>query len=490
MIPYCTLSEPSFVSMRTCEVPSVIHTLAFPVTRLPAILNNTTLYTALSRLDSNERREISNEALDFLRECWSLLYPIRSTDVRRLLTLDECVNGVTLTLSPLVGVPSLNMATSAGYPYNKLSPIGKHNFFTASGTEPPYYIPIPGLVAEFDSFCTLLESGIMTHQFMQFSLKDELRPVEKVLAGKTRIIENAPLVLQLALRRYLGAYTARIHSDYLTAPASCGINATSMDWELLWDRFHGFSHRLGFDIERFDFSQLIQLHFHFATCANDWYSPSPPAHDTARLTLIKYLAYFLGVLGSLCFIITGVHPSGGGITTDNNSFQTACYILWTIHSLMVEQGLSATPSETIDAIAFAVYGDDNILAHNFSWLTREAFVAKVKEIFSVSFTDARNDVYLKRGVLRRVECGVSLTFAPLDKSIIEDMTNWCSTGLNMELTFISTLTSATDEALQWGEEYYNMFTARTAAACLSVGFPYTYLPYKIAIRKLVDAHYR
>nr|AFJ04538.1 polyprotein [Human cosavirus E/D] len=97
-------------------------------------------------------------------------------------------------------------------------------------------------------------SGKQPEMLYQTFLKDEIRPIEKVKAGKTRIIDVTPLDHVLAFRIILGRFMAHFHNNY-------GFNlgsAVGCDPDVAWANF-GFAlsskkYQYDFDYSNFDAS--------------------------------------------------------------------------------------------------------------------------------------------------------------------------------------------------------------------------------------------
>jgi hypothetical protein len=67
--------------------------------------------------------------------------------------------------------------------------------------------------------------------------KDELRPLEKIKAGKTRFVYAEPLITTIMLRRVFGNMIANLKRDP-TKDSAIGINPSGLDWEILYRRLH------------------------------------------------------------------------------------------------------------------------------------------------------------------------------------------------------------------------------------------------------------
>lgn len=151
------------------------------------------------------------------------------------LTVEEAICGIP-------GLDRMDPNTASGLPYTKTR---RQMIDFQEGK-----ILDPELQARLDIWL----SGKQPDMLYQTFLKDEIRPIEKVKAGKTRIIDVTPLDHVLAFRIVLGRFMAYFHNNY-------GFNlgsAVGCDPDVAWANF-GFSlsskkYQYDFDYSNFDAS--------------------------------------------------------------------------------------------------------------------------------------------------------------------------------------------------------------------------------------------
>lgn len=151
------------------------------------------------------------------------------------LTVEEAICGIP-------GLDRMDPNTASGLPYTKTR---RQMIDFQEGK-----ILDPELQARLDTWL----SGKQPEMLYQTFLKDEIRPIEKVKAGKTRIIDVTPLDHVLAFRIVLGRFMAHFHNNY-------GFNlgsAVGCDPDVAWANF-GFAlsskkYQYDFDYSNFDAS--------------------------------------------------------------------------------------------------------------------------------------------------------------------------------------------------------------------------------------------
>jgi hypothetical protein len=472
------LSKSVFFPSTTKTKPSPIHECVLsPPLRAPAILSPTAANLAMLRLNVNKGVMISQTALNFMMDCYTHTYKLDTKANRRLLTMDEAING-----NPDLGLVNCNMQSSAGFGFNKGT--GKRAYFIQRPSG--QYDPTPELVERVDYMISEAKAGRRTPVIFQVNLKDELRLVEKVKAMKTRPIQNCPLDFYVVMRIYVGSYLAWLHTKHLTHPFSCGVNPTSLSWAIFHQRVMTKRYRSFGDFRHFDYSFLIQIMYLFVDAINAWYSDE---HQATRRVLFENIIHHLGVMGAFVWITTGVNPSGQPTTTEMNSFHTFCTIVWVVHVLLARAGKPCEPEDVMRTVDMIIYGDDNAIGSDEPELQFDAISLAMHQEFGLEYVAVDGETFLKRSWVWRTERHANLCFAPLPRELVLDMTNWVDAGENEHATFESTLTSALDEAVQHGREFYDTFLAKLITACRDRLVNLEYVTYDVKIDRLIRTSY-
>lgn len=226
--------------MKSDIIPSPIFDQAFLHTTEPVCLSgkdprNSTSQSPL--ITSLEKFDTVPHTWDYVDRCvareFSLKQFLKTTEdyggPKRLLTLDEAINGIPGYIEPL------NMRTSPGYPLILSKPpkaIGKSGFFTYTlnpdGSK--HYTPKPALQATLNELldCVKTEGWCKENWYMDW-LKDERRKIDKVRAGKTRMFNIHNCAWLIINRMYFGAVLAAYQHAGHKNGSTIGINMHGPD---------------------------------------------------------------------------------------------------------------------------------------------------------------------------------------------------------------------------------------------------------------------
>jgi len=188
--------------------------IAAPPLKRPALLNpfvlNGKLFDPVAEsLKSYSRggllcnMEVLNAATDvYIHEL--LKETTRPTDA--ILSFEETVTGSKIKAPYL---KPINRGTASGSPSRFHSDVGTKKRM-AFGFDENYTFDTPGAVhikSQFDEAIESLKKGPIPMVFVAFP-KDELRPNEKVKAGKTRVVFSCDVVNTLLIRKYFGTFAS------------------------------------------------------------------------------------------------------------------------------------------------------------------------------------------------------------------------------------------------------------------------------------------
>lgn len=248
----------------------------------------------------------------------------------RVLSLMEAINGTP-------ELDGIDMNQSAGYPYALTTP--RRNLFieTAEG-----WVPTEQIKEDVEKCLKDPVYYYTTH------LKDELRPIEKVKAGKTRVIEAAPMHAILAGRMIFGG----LFEHMQTNPGRYG-SAVGCDPEVNWSTFF------------YDFSSFEQV-FDLDYSAYDSTVPSicfdllaehlsDLIQHPAVIPYIKSISRSMHIFGGQAYELQGGMPSGCVGTSIFNTMINNCIVL----SALMEH-----PDFDSQSYRILAYGDDCLYATN------------------------------------------------------------------------------------------------------------------------------
>lgn len=229
--------KPIHVSTKTKLQPSVWYDV-IPGKKEPAALNQrdkrleVDLDTAvLSKYDNDEYELSVNEHMqEAIAEYTERLKSVMPDDVTEPITLEEAAYG-------MQDLEGLDLNTSAGYPYTLIG-IKKRDVLNSETKD------ITKLKECMDKYGVDLP-------FISY-LKDELRPIEKIRKGKTRIIECSSMNDTIRMKIMFGRLFQAMHQN----PGVVTGSAVGCNPDIHWTKFRAEMHEsiFAFDYSNYDAS--------------------------------------------------------------------------------------------------------------------------------------------------------------------------------------------------------------------------------------------
>ncbi|AWK02676.1 polyprotein [Rabovirus A] len=229
--------KPIHVSTKTKLQPSVWHDV-IPGRKEPAALNQrdkrleVDLDTAvLSKYDNDEYELSVNEHMqEAIAEYTERLKSVMPEDVTQPISLEEAAYG-------MQDLEGLDLNTSAGYPYTLIG-IKKRDVLNSETKD------VSKLKECMDKYGVDLP-------FISY-LKDELRPIEKIKMGKTRIIECSSMNDTIRMKMMFGRLFQAIHQN----PGVVTGSAVGCNPDIHWTKFRAEMHEsiFAFDYSNYDAS--------------------------------------------------------------------------------------------------------------------------------------------------------------------------------------------------------------------------------------------
>ncbi|AHV83701.1 polyprotein [Human cosavirus] len=187
-------------------------------------------------------KHVANVVIDEDTSFWNALKMSAQIYAEKLKGVDFSPLTVEEAICGIPGLDRMDPNTASGLPYTKTR---RQMIDFQEGK-----ILDPELQARLNMWL----SGKQPETLYQTFLKDEIRPIEKVKAGKTRIIDVTPLDHVLAFRIVLGRFMAHFHNNYGFDLGS----AVGCDPDVAWANF-GFAlsskkYQYDFDYSNFDAS--------------------------------------------------------------------------------------------------------------------------------------------------------------------------------------------------------------------------------------------
>lgn len=299
-------------------------------------------------------------------EYFDFVYANSNVDVqRRVLSFEEAAAG--LEFDP--DFCCIDRSTSPGYPWNCIiHPLrGKKRFF---GTDGPFDFTSKECRELRQQCLDLIESlqdGVRVPQIFTDSLKDELRPRDKVRSGNTRLFSAGNVVLLIVSRMLFGSFQLFYVKNKIHNGGTLGMNPYSDDWHYLASQLlsmpdkDGVSYIGAGDYSGYDKSEVPLPHEYIVDEINKFYDDE---YVLARTTLIKELTHSRHIFRGVIYQWCGGMPSGHPLTSLMNciynhvSFRMCWKKMLREYEDLIDLGDCAFDNH----IKLYVHGDDNVFA--------------------------------------------------------------------------------------------------------------------------------
>ncbi len=318
------------MSSRTKLQPSVWHSVV-PGTKEPAALrqNDPRLEVNLfeATFSKYENKEEPMEMTNNMREAvnWyiSKVKPLLPDNVTDQLTLEEAAYGIE-------NLDGLDLNTSAGFPYN-IKGIKKRDILD----------PITRDVSRLQK---CMEVYGVDLPFTTY-LKDELRPLEKVRKGKTRLIECSSMNDTIRMKMTYGNLFAFYHSN----PGPYTGCAVGCNPDIHWTKFRA---EMDGQIVAFDYSNYdASLHVVWFECLKEILK----GFGFKELRPIDHIVNSRHIYKGIEYTVEGGMPSGCSGTSIFNSIINNVIIMTCV--LDVYKGIN------LEELRIIAYGDDVICTY-------------------------------------------------------------------------------------------------------------------------------
>lgn len=367
------VSPADHIPRKSKLVPSLFYNKFGKPKREPAVMSchdSRCKVDPLSTAYSNMIKIMIDDLPSSFQECADQIFKyVKSTSVpRRTLTLSEAVLGIG-SLPPMV------LDTSPGYPWTHHPDARK-----AQDSTKGFFVKIenglvvlhPDLQSALDKDLEDLRNGIVPDWFFADKLKDELRPLDKIAAGKSRVFMAAPIACHIIGRMLFGSLIAASDESRMLYPglSSCAVGTVPQDLstqalfsQLYSEEFVVHAH----DQRGFDYHQHLKHAKCVGISVNKWYNN--PSDDTARLTFIVACYTSKHVSGHIVYVLdANGMPSGVFFTAHFNSWVLETCTICALHEHSKNQkkaGITSkvlAPRQIKRGIFALYYGDDSWIA--------------------------------------------------------------------------------------------------------------------------------
>lgn len=346
-----------------------------------------------------------------------------SRDMRKL-TYEEAVAGVVNDDY----IRGIERSTSAGWPACLDTKRGKTEWF---GSDGEYTLDSPKsqeLKSKIENDIRKMEDGgIVRYTFMNV-LKDETRPIEKVMAGKTRVFSACPIDFLVVFRMYFMSFLALMMENRIHNESAVGIKAQSLEWTELAKHLKSVGNRMiAGDFSNYDGTLHSKILWKVYDIIESYYKTSSdynPNDSLVRAALWENIVSSESIVNNHIYQLNHSQPSGNPSTAILNSMYNsiACrYVYYAAGHLNFNR-----------YVRMQAYGDDNLLSvhPDVEWsqedMTREFL--KIGMIYTdedkngaVDYRPLEEVSFLKRGFSQPF---LGAQFAPLKIRSILECFNW------------------------------------------------------------------
>lgn len=296
----------------------------------------------------------------------------------RTLTFNEAIQGI-------VGderYPAINRSTSPGYGWAKK---GRGKTFYL-GTDK--FVVRQEVFEEYTRVLANLRKGQRTGLYWTDTLKDELRPLEKVEAGKTRLFSAGEMVLTILLRQFFMGFNAHMARNAVVVESCVGVNAYSMDWTAVAVKLQKFGPNVvAGDFTNYDGTLPADGLWAVLDVINEFYGDCED--NKIRALLWLDIVNSVHIQGRTVYQWTHSQPSGCPFTSVLNSV---------FHSMLVRIAYllsarkycpeKATLSHFNKMVSHVNYGDDDVtnVSVEADWFN-SITMAEAYATFGMTYTD-------------------------------------------------------------------------------------------------------
>ena len=474
-------------------IPSVLHD-TFETTSAPAMLKITkgidpmrNGVKKMARPNVNLDSDILDIATGVVQ---SKLFSLKSEykNKPRILTNAEAVNGV--HFDPLI--QPLNTKTSPGWPYKLSSKLpGKRDYILGEVPDMEMTKSFETIVDEYE---LSLKKGEPRDIYFFDSLKDERRPIEKALAGNTRVFSVGPLDFTLMMRKYTATFQAHCMANCTTSGSAVGINPHSTEWSQLYRRLRGVGGNfIAGDYGKWDKWVPYQLMMSVLKIVNNFYDDE---NGIVRECLFAQAFGAKRLAHRVVYQTSGGMPSGTPGTSIFNSLANEILFCYAFETLRRTHQPDLQLTHYHNLIGFTAYGDDHIVSVSdvlpwFNMITVSDLFKKMKIEYTSADKSTTNftQKYVPLGELTYLKRNFKIVddffvLAPLDWKVICESILWSKAGEDPRKTILSTINSAMLEAVHHGRPAFDKLCNIISKQCRQYNLIMPIINYENVRRKI------
>lgn len=410
-------------------------------------------------------QNLLNRAVNELKEEYNVTLDCKNI-ARRILTDNEMINGIPAVIN------RVEMKSSPGYPLvlqrKDTCRGGKYEWFEEITPLPGYgktYVMKKELADGLKQHEQQLLQGIKPPVIAYACLKDETRSLAKIESGSTRAFVCLPLIYNLLIRKYFGAFIACQHQQAGKITSSVGINPATQ-WKQLFNKLSEKSDLWeDFDYKNWDQHLPPDFVLSVSTIVNRWYGDADDSPvGLLRYMLIYDLVFTYIIVKDRLFQKSTGQCSGCAITAELNCLvhDILMYYVWL--KICKQNDMQTTLFQYRDNVACIMYGDDIVMAvrHSYKNIFNGNTIKphmdelgmlitpgdKISETFAPKY--AKDILFLKRSFQKDGD----YVKAPLRSDIVENIPQWIHKSDDpVEATRVNCET-ALRESYMHGKKYF------------------------------------
>lgn len=198
------------------------------------------------------------------------------------------------------------------------------------------------------------------------SLKDELRPTEKVKLNKTRMFTAGSIELGLVTSKLFRDQRNKLKKSVFLSPSCIGVRQTRLDFHRLYMQWREHHNPGALDAKDWDGSIHALLLCEIALMRYGWLRPSLQTLENWNRLVFVYRNIVNTMVvfpDGHVYVTSGGMPSGCDITSDDN---TLVHTFVDYFSFLFNGGLhlDSPYSSFVSNISLSLYGDDNTYSYN------------------------------------------------------------------------------------------------------------------------------
>lgn len=336
------------------------------------------------------------------------------------LTLEDVLFG-----NPEKGIESMEAPTASGFGLKHMFPKRGQWFDKETRWIHPYLRELVNRRVRD------IKNGVCFSQVVIDCLKDELRDLERVADGKTRVFCVGEFVACIVCKMFFGTYMRETKLHRAEYTCGVGVNPHAYDWTHLGLRIFQFGRDrvFGGDLPTMDISTQRYLAY-LAACYLRVRMNLDEAGFKSCIALMYNIVTTVHVTGGWSYFHEKGNSSGNWLTSWFNSFCCHVYIATCYYYLRP----ATCDKRFVEYVALAVYGDDNLgsVHRDCDFFDNIKLAGALKELFGLDFTDPNKGVITEPWLpendqvflARRFVWFEGVFLAPLDFESLDSMLCW------------------------------------------------------------------